>query len=268
MENIIWLNGMPRSGTSWLSQIFDSHPEVSFKLSPLFSYAFKDYVDENSEKSKWIELFNLVFDSKDEFINQNYRRNSGEYPFFQKGIMTRLVIKDTRYHNLTDSLLKLFPKIKFIHIVRHPCGTINSWLKAPKEFPQELNELDEWRIAKCRKTGIEEFWGFNDWIYLTKKYFMLQKEFPNNVKVVFYEDLVKDVLVTTKSMFDFVNLDILDQTKEFINISQDYHNNSEYSVYKNSHVMYQWKEELNPIIINEIKKDLKKNKLETYFNFD
>ena len=268
MKNIIWLNGMPRSGTSWLSQIFDSHPEVSFKLSPLFSYTFKDYVNKNSPKYKWIKFFNLVYISNDEFLNQSYRRNSGEYPFFQKEELKTLVIKDTRYHNLTDTLLKLFPKIKFVHIVRNPCGSINSWLKTPKEFPQELNEIDEWRTAKCRKTSIEEFWGFNDWLCLTKKYLKLQEDFPENVKVVFYENLVNNPLLVTKNMFDFVNLNLLNQTKQFIANSQESHNDSKYSVYKNVNVVNRWKKELNPIIRDEIIKDLKEHKLETYFTFD
>lgn len=256
---------MPRSGTSWLGQIFDSHPEVSFKLSPLFSYQFKNAVNKSSSKSEWDTLFKNVFYSKDEFINQNYRRKSGEYPIFQKEKLKRLVIKDTRYHNLTDTLLKLFPEIKFIHIVRHPCGTINSWLKTPNEFPQNLNHLDEWRTAKCRKTSIEEFWGYEDWLFLTKKYLNLQEEFPNRVRVVFYERLVFNLHEETKNMFEFVNLKLHEQTINFIRSSQSSHNISEYSVFKNKEVVNKWKHELNPIIIKEILSDLNKNNLDGYF---
>mgnify|MGYP000598251825 FL=1 len=69
-ENVIWLNGMPRSGTSWLSQIFDSHPNVSFKLSPLFSYEFKNRVNERSTLKEWMQFFEEVSASDDEFVNQ------------------------------------------------------------------------------------------------------------------------------------------------------------------------------------------------------
>lgn len=265
MEGVVWLNGMPRSGTSWLSQIFDSHPQVSFKLSPLFSYEFKNCVNENSTRTEWEELFQNVFDSKDEFINQTYRRTSGEYPKFVKNNLSRLVIKDTRYHNLTDSLLNLFEDIKIIHIIRNPCGAINSWLRAPKEFSVDLNYLDEWRTGKSRKTGEEEFWGFNDWLFLTKKYLRLEETFPKNVKVVFYEPLVENPYDNVKMIFDFVNLKWQSQTKEFIRASQSLHNDSEYAVFKNKEVAYKWRHQLDPIIVNEIKSDLIKNKLDNYF---
>lgn len=258
---------MPRSGTSWLSQIFDSHPKVSFKLSPLFSHEFKNFVNESSSKSKWNLLFKNVFHSKSKFINQTYRRSSGEYPVFQKEKLTRLVIKDTRYHNLTETLLRLYPKIKFIHIVRHPCGAINSWLKAPNEFSQNLNQLDEWRDAKSRKTSKEEFWGFGDWLYLTKKYSKLQAEFPNNVKVIYYEELVEKALFQTEQMFDFVDLKMTEQTVNFINKSQSNHNLSEYSVFKNKNVVNMWRDELHPTIINKIKEELIQNNMISYFNF-
>jgi len=265
MEDVIWLNGMPRSGTSWLSQIFDSHPQVSFKLSPLFSYEFKNYVNINSTKFDWEELFQKVFDSKGDFINQTYRRTSGEYPKFVKNNLSRLVIKDTRYHNLMDSLLNLFPDVKIIHIIRNPCGAINSWLRAPKEFPVDLNYLDEWRIGKCRKIGEEEFWGFNDWLLLTKKYIKLEEKYPKNVKVVFYEALVERPYDTIKMIFDFVNLSLHKRTKEFIKASQNSHNKSEYAVFKNKDVAYSWRYQLDPIIINEIKVDLIKNQLDKFF---
>lgn len=264
-KDVIWINGMPRSGTSWLSQIFDSHPNISFKLSPLFSYAFKDFVDEGSSKQKWLDLFKRVFVSEDDFINQLYRRESGEYPIFIKDELTKLVIKDTRYHNLTDSMLKLFPDIKLIHIVRHPCGAINSWLKAPKEFSQDLNPLDEWRTAKSRKKSIEEFWGFDDWLFLTKQYLKLQEEFPNNVMVVFYEDLVYNIYSESRRMFEFVNLSMKNQTITFLEKSQNSHNVSEYAVFKDKNVATQWKTELHPEIIISIEEELIKNDLTHFF---
>lgn len=266
MKNVVWINGMPRSGTSWLSQIFDSHINVSFKLSPLFSYAYKDYIDEYSPKSKWEDLFEKVFFSKDEFINQTYRRASGEYPIFEKQELTHLVIKDTRYHNLTHRLLELFNDIKLIHIVRHPAGAINSWLRAPKEFPQELNPLDEWRTGNCRKKSKEEFWGFNDWLSLTKMYLELERKYPKNVKVVFYENILNNSKIQVADMFAFCNLKMLPQTVDFLFRSNSVHSNSEYAVFKSKSVATKWRTQLDPKIKEEIKKELIINELDYLFN--
>lgn len=251
-ENVIWLNGMPRSGTSWLSQIFDSHPNVSFKLSPLFSYAFKNRVNEKSSSEEWLQFFGDVSVSNDDFVNQLYRRDSGEYPVFIKEKLQKLVIKDTRYHNLTEVLLNLFSDIKMIHIVRHPCGAINSWLKAPKEFSPDLNPLNEWRTANSRKTGVEEFWGFDDWLLLTKKYLEWQENYPERVKVVYYEKIVENALAETVKMFNFVGLNMSKQTESFLIESQNSHEESEYAVFKSKSVVNNWKTELQPQIVNEI----------------
>ena len=36
--------GVPRSGTSWFGELFNSSPRVAYRFQPLFSYAFKDAI--------------------------------------------------------------------------------------------------------------------------------------------------------------------------------------------------------------------------------
>ena len=83
-DEIIVIIGMPRSGTSWLSQIFDSSPQVRFRLSPLFSYEFKNYLDEASSKEEWEHVFRGAYQSNNDFMNQTERREAGHYPVFER----------------------------------------------------------------------------------------------------------------------------------------------------------------------------------------
>ena len=46
-NKIILITGVARSGTSWIGQIIDSSPEVVYRFQPLFSYAFKGFLDSN-----------------------------------------------------------------------------------------------------------------------------------------------------------------------------------------------------------------------------
>tara|TARA_B110001469_G_scaffold117373_1_gene123299 strand:- start:16518 stop:17354 length:837 start_codon:yes stop_codon:yes gene_type:complete len=267
-DKIVWLNGMPRSGTSWLSQIFDSHPSVAFRLSPLFSYRFKNQVDSGSSLCEWRKFFEEVYKASDDgFINQTDKREAGFYPTFERKDCNRntLVIKDTRYHNLTSSVLEMFPDIRFIHIVRHPCAAINSWLRAPREFPQNLNPLEQWRSGACRKTSKEEFWGFDDWVELTKRYLDFEVEFPQQVKVISYDKLVRSPVAVVREMFDFVGMIIPQQTLDFLKISQESNVDSEYAVFKNKEqVLNRWEAELHPQIIKEIKLILSNTELECF----
>ena len=249
-NRIVLLTGMPRSGTSWLSQIFDSCPQVRFRLSPLFCYEFKNYVNEKSPKKDWDYVFRGAYASENEFMNQTERRRAGQYPNFMKKNDNPqvLVIKDTRFHNLTERALELYPDLKVVAIVRHPCGTIHSWLKAPREFPQHEAPLQQWRNGACRKTGFGEFWGFEDWKWVTRLHMRLEKDMPDRLIIQRYEDLVTNPIVETKKLFAFARLDCTDQTEKFLQQSQRSHVLNEYAVFKDPAVKDRWRTELEPEI--------------------
>ena len=272
MQNfkIVWLNGMPRSGTSWLSQIFDSHSDVRFRLSPLFSYAFKNFVNKSSSKQRWDDFFTSVYNKEgDPFMEQIENKRKGSYPIFEKKEKkpSFLVIKDTRYHNLTQTILTNHKEVKFIHIIRNPCASICSWLRAPKEFPSTDDPLMFWRSGDNKKKGrIEEFWGFEDWKKLTNYYLTLEANYPDQVMTVCYEKLVENTLKLTSKMFEFVGLELLeDQTIRFIRESQSKSVEDVYSVYKRpEQVMNRWEQLLDDKIIRDIRSELKDTKLEKF----
>jgi hypothetical protein len=168
-KQVVAIFGMPRSGTSWLGQIFDSAPEVCFRLEPIFSYAFKNQVDEFSTISDFDRFFKGIYCSDDKFMKQEEKRISGSYPSFQKdNNPNTLVFKTTRYHHILQNMMTMYPTVSVISIVRNPCGAINSWLNTPGEFPANASTDEEWRSGKCRKTDKEEFWGFDDWKLVTR----------------------------------------------------------------------------------------------------
>lgn len=262
----IYLLGMPRSGTSWLSQIFDSCPETRFRLSPLFSYAFKNRLNEKSSREEWEAVFIGAYGAKNTFMEQTERRSAGQYPSFSQKVPVPpfLVIKDTRFHNLTPRMLELFPDVKLVAIIRHPCGAINSWLNAPREFPADADPLLEWRTGRCRKAGYGEFWGFDDWKNTTRMYTELADVFPNNVIIQRYEHLVQDCVSETKRLFDFCGLSYTDQTANFLKECHLKHVDNEYAVYKDPSVKDKWQAELMPEIRDAIIEELTGTELEVF----
>ena len=111
---------MPRSGTSWASQIFDSCPSVRFRLSPLFSYEFKNQLNEKSSRDEWLQLLRKAYNSSNDFMNQTERRTRGQYPIFANKSEKPpvLVVKDTRFHNLTIPMIRELDDLKVIAVVR------------------------------------------------------------------------------------------------------------------------------------------------------
>jgi hypothetical protein len=257
---------MPRSGTSWLSQIFDSAPCVRFRLSPLFSYEFKNALDEHATRDEWLSVLRRAYASDNEFMDQRYRRATGEYPLFTNKDPNpdTLVVKDTRFHNLAEPLLLQFPELRIVALIRHPAAAINSWLRAPREFPASAVPDDNWRSGACRKTGPGEYWGFDDWKRTTQQYLRLANQRPDQVFVQRYEDLVREALSSTQRIFEFCGLSLTHQTVQFISRSQTEEHESEYAVFKSPSVASSWRGQLDASIIDAIESDLRGSDLEVF----
>ncbi len=257
---------MPRSGTSWLSQIFESCPDVRFRLSPLFSYALKNVVSEDSPADAFFDMFQRAYNLEDEFMTQSKNRESGHYPFFpvRNESPPVLVIKMTRFHNLIEPMLHSVPNLKFVSIVRHPCGAIASWVNTPKEFPPEADLATEWRTGACRKAAPEEFWGFDDWTKVTKLHLRLEREFPERFKVVQYEDIVDRSLEQTQEIFAFANLPMSAQTEQYLIDCHTRHDTDTHAVFKDPSVRDKWRESLPDFIQGEIVDEVKGTELERF----
>jgi hypothetical protein len=256
---------MPRSGTSWLGQIFDSSPNVAYRLEPIFAYAFKNAVDEKSSKEDYLGFFDGIYRSKDEFLLQEDKRKLGIYPrFIKRENPEFLVFKTTRFHHLLEDILKYFDNLKMISIVRHPCGAICSWLNTSREFPSSADPIIEWRTGSCRKTAKEEFWGFEDWKKVTLLHMYFEKQYPSQFKIIKYEELVKNTTKMTKDLFEFAGLGFENQTTKFIHDCHGRHDQDSYSVFKKKDVVFSWKSKLPLKIQKQIIDEIKETPLEIY----
>ena len=82
--NKVALHGVPRSGTSWLGSILDSSKNVIYRHQPLFSYAFKSFLDENATKEKIETFFLAIAKSEDDFLLQKEAKQKQLIPSFAK----------------------------------------------------------------------------------------------------------------------------------------------------------------------------------------
>lgn len=257
-EKVVWLTGMPRSGTNWASQIFASHPDVRVKFCPLFSYAFKDACDENSSVEEWQDLFRKVYSTQDEYLDQEYLRKDGLVPAFSEKEQKPLIlcIKSTRYHHLIPRLVEMLPNFQVVALIRNPAASIHSWLTNPHEFPADADPASEWRTGHCRKTGSGEFWGFDDWKSVTRQQLRLARNFPDRVKTVVYEDLVRDAAGETEEVFEWLGLRPHPQTNAFLAESQSTHRSHKRAVFKEPSAAERWMNEIDPGIRYTIGREL------------
>lgn len=264
--SVAWLSGMPRSGTTWLSQIFASSPQVRLKFCPLFSYEFKHALNDKSTTEDWRQFFGNVYRTPSLYMDQEHLRTKGLVPEFnvKHANPENLLIKSNRFHHLIPNLLELVPDAKVIYLVRHPAATIHSWLSNPTEFPTSADPADEWRSGACRKTDIGEFWGFDDWKIVTLQALEMQRAYPDRMRILRYEALAKHPILEAKALFDYLGLTLSSSTIDFINESRSRHDPNKRSVFKKAGPDIAWRHNLSESIINDIRKEIAGTALECF----
>lgn len=268
MNKITWIAGMPRSGTNWIGQIFASHPGVRYKLCPLFSYDFKNSLDDHSSSDEWVRLLQATYDTRSDYLDQEYLRRETLVPQFplRESHPEMLAIKSTRFHHLLPRLLEHVPAAHVVGIIRDPRAAIHSWLSNPLEFPAKASPENEWRTGHCRKTGIGEYWGFDDWKKVCTLYIELAERHPDRVHLIRYEDWVIDPLPRVRETFAAVGLELHPQTETFLRESRSIHRDHPRAVFKHPGVVSRWAGELDPSISAEIESDLRGTRLASFLS--
>ena len=231
---LIGIHGVPRSGTSWLAQIFRSCPSVLLRFQPLFSYAFKGRLTPVSSRDEILDFFDELRDTQDAFVLQKDPNIHVEYPEFEEQLAaTHLVYKEVRYNHILRNLTAQVPELKLIGLVRHPCAVIDSWINAPREFKPEWSVDEEWRSGALKNQGRpEECFGFDKWKEVAELFLALEAELPGQVRVVRYADLNADPVRVVEELFAFCGLHFGSETRDFIGESRSRPGSDANSVYR------------------------------------
>lgn len=255
---VIAIHGVPRSGTSWLGEIFKSSPSVAYRYQPLFSYAFKDRLGPDSTAEAIGAFYRDLWSTTDPFVLQ---RDPGFHPDRVEGSpvekATVMVYKEVRYHHILENLLRRSLDTRLVGIVRDPRAVIDSWHRAPREFDPSWDLNSEWRFADSKNKGRpEEFYGFHRWKESTRIMLSLRAQWPDRVDIVRYVDLNEDPIGTSKQLFERCGLAWSDRTERFIEESRSKDGQGAYSVFRKARPDNAWQEHLPEAITSAIEGDL------------
>jgi hypothetical protein len=263
-NSAIYIAGAARSGTSWVGQIFNSSPSVRFKFQPLFAYEFKNQVNEDSSSTDFQNLLEGMYKTDGDFLLQKDKIEAGAYPKFSKSDENILVFKENRYQSFIEPMMRKLPNLALLAVIRHPCAVMNSWRNNSKEFPSGCDIRTEWRFGNCKNQGNEDYFGYYKWKEIAHMYLDLKDKYPERTYVLRYEDLVQNPIDMTYEIFDFFNIPLTHQTKDFLTASTTTSQESYYSVYKTADVTEKWKTDLDPYIAEEILADLSGTRLNAF----
>lgn len=234
----IAIHSVPRSGSTWLGEILNSSANVKYCFQPLFSYKFKDFLDERSRKEDIDNFFSMLNDTEDEFICQNSQRAAGTLPSFEKAsFATHIIYKEVRYHHILENLLSEDDEIKLILLVRNPIEVMNSWINAPKEFNITWDAEKELVNAELKNQGRKEnFYGLDAWVQTTRLFEKIATKYKQRVFLLRYSSLKRSTFQTIKSIFEFSDLELVEETYNFLEKSLEKNVSDSYSVFRGGKV--------------------------------
>ena len=260
----IW--SVPRSGSSWCAHVFNSSPNVKLAFQPLFSYAFSGAVDATSGRSEFLRLFEDLVSSEDPFVNFGPSLE----PIFAvaKGGGSHLVIKETRFLEVSRTLTRLVPESRSIGLIRCPLAVLASWRLAPKEFDRHWSFEEQWWFAGRKNSeNAGNAYGYQKWKEVARLHLDLQREFPDRFLILEYRDLVRDPFECYRAMFDWVGLQWTEQTDQLVAASRSGDDGDPYGVFRKSRGTDDgWQEVLSPAVVEAVWKDLQGTELSQFLS--
>lgn len=174
-EGPIFLFGMPRSGTTWIGKIFDSHPQTLYRHEP-DSWSPLSAVPLVPRMEDAPLYFSLLRGFVASVASMNVPKVCAKTPVFKKAYQStaafeiqrvgalaariggkvvpgfpvvgasrrihgemRLVWKSIESLARLGVLIETFPAARAIHIIRHPCGYVSSVLRGEQRSQFEDN---------------------------------------------------------------------------------------------------------------------------------
>ena len=188
-RKIIFILGMPRSGTTLVEQIISSHPEVygSGELNFLSRIVYKNFFKEN--KLSFIDNFNELNNADFSSISKQYLNFIGNFK------SNKIYITDKALFNFQwiGFIKILFPNAKIINCIREPKDNCLSIYK--NLFENEghwcYNKKD---LVECYKLyqDLIDFWN---------------TKLPSKIYNIKYEDLIKNPDSKIKELIQAAGLD-------------------------------------------------------------
>ena len=188
-KKIIFVVGMPRSGTSLIEQILSSHSaifgagELPF-LNKLFLKEFDKIHSIDSSFSVLNEITNSYIDKISSYSsNQNYILDKNPFNFFWIGFIKIL-----------------FPKAKIIHVKRSPKDTCYSCFKQLFENINFADDMDDLSMFYNSYNKLMKFWN------LTLK---------DTILNIDYENLIEDPKLNINKMLNYCDLNFEENCLNF-----------------------------------------------------
>jgi hypothetical protein len=219
--SFFFIIGRARSGTTMLRSMFDAHPNVIIPFESPYIFLLRRKYSKIKiwSKEKLLEFYDDLFnttwkfqawDINKEKLKEDLLKCEGENDYFticktvhfnyisvfKKENIKVIGDKSPKYALKIDTLVKLFPEARFIHIIRDYRDQLHSSLKV--DFLDSI---------------VPEI--LYQWKYSAELLNRFKKSNPDKIFSIRYEDLVKDPAKGFSQMCNFLNIPYFESSLDF-----------------------------------------------------
>ncbi len=215
-DEIIWLLGDGRSGTTWVSDIINHDKRYREMFEPFHPELIEDmqfiaphqYVQQGAPNEKLRALAGKIFNGRFTHPRVDSENSSLRYE--------GLLIKDIFANLLCYWALSQFPKVKPVLLIRNPFSVVLSkskkkdwfWatepldlLNQPALFADYLHPFEE----EIKRISNQKNYILNQvLIWAIINYVPLRQFKPGNIHICFYEDIYSEPSKEVLKLFEFV----------------------------------------------------------------
>ncbi len=229
VKNTIFLAGVGRSGTTWLTSIINSKNEYRRILEPFHPHRLP--LVKHFEYHQYLRPGNgepLFLDPAKQILSGRFRNKwaDGENT---KLFSHRRIVKDIRANLMLKWIHHHFPEMPIILLLRHPCAVANSWLNLSWGF-QDRGRYSDLHSCLSQQDLVNDFIGpFTEEIHKAKddfekhiflwailNYVPLKQFRPDELYLAFYENFCQNPIDETRRLFDYLNKELYDDIETAI----------------------------------------------------
>lgn len=216
--NSIFLAGVARSGTTWMSDVINHNNEYRYIFEPFYpekvsicsEFIDKQYIRLSNDDPKFLKPTKAILAGK--------VRSEWSDRFNQRVISEKRLIKSIRANLFLKWLNINFPNIPIVLLLRHPCAVANSkiklnWRRSLDKYIKQEELMEDYLrpfkkeiedSEKAYKNGGNCF-DNHIFIWCIENYVPLKQFKLNEIHIVFYEQLCLNPETEVSKMFCYLD---------------------------------------------------------------
>jgi hypothetical protein len=189
-KSLIFITGTPRSGTSLMAKVIDSHPAIAILMENIFG----------NRRRHWIraDFWNSLTLLREE-VWRVYSR------FNEPIIGNKVVTPDVWDFEDIQVFCNLFKNYKVVFLVRDPRAVALS--RYQREIDYSIVYTDKGRQNMMLNFESRFHAYISSWKHSIDIYWKLRETMMNQIKLIYYEDFCSDFEQQTHDIFNFLEIE-------------------------------------------------------------